>query len=299
LSVEEVVERSILRPDGRRVGWTESGTLDGRPVLRMPGTPGSRFSIRADRTIWTDRGIRMITIERPGFGVSTRLPGRAFVEHAHDVVAVLDELGIGSLAVLGGSGGGPHLLAFAATYPERVAAAAIVVGAAPIADEEAEQMIPLNRDGRALARAGNWTGLRQLLAPVREQVLLDPIAGFRATMATAPAADHEIMIDPVWQAGFARGLSEALRLGVDGWTDESFVLSRDWTDFNPGAIRVPVVWWHGDGDRNAPLSAARRLAASVSAIQLRIWEEAGHLAPYRNEAAVLDELLSPSHARHV
>lgn len=296
LSVEGVVERSIIRPDGRRVGWTESGTLDGHPILRMPGTPGSRFSLRADRAIWTVRGIRMITVERPGFGVSTRLPGRGFVEHAHDVVAILDELAIDAVVVLGISGGAPHVLAFAATFPERVLAAAIVVGGAPVNDTEADQMIPINREGRALARAGDWPGLQDLLASVREQMLLDPIAGFRDVMDRAPAADQEIMRDPAWQAGFARGLSEALRPGVEGWTDESFALNRDWIDFEPESIRLPIVWWHGDGDRNAPLSAVRRLSASVRAIEVRSWDDAGHLAAYRNEAAVLDELLARSAA---
>ena len=81
----DVTDHRLTRPDGRVVAWSESGVADGRPVLRVPGTPGCRFSIRADRTPWIERNLRVITTERPGYGASTRLEGRAFVEHSDDL----------------------------------------------------------------------------------------------------------------------------------------------------------------------------------------------------------------------
>jgi pimeloyl-ACP methyl ester carboxylesterase len=234
----------------------------------------------------------MITIERPGFGISTRLPGRGYVEPVDDVVAILDELAIEAAPVIGGSGGGPHVLALCARHPERVTAAAIVVGLAPLNAPEEHHLIPLNREGVALARSGDWEGMRRLLQPERDRILRDPIAGFRATMATAPPADQEIMSDPAWQEGAAIGLREALRAGVEGWVDESMLMGLEWTDFDPRSVTTSVVWWHGDGDRNCPLTAAQRVASVVPAIELRVWDNAGHLTPYRNEPAILDDLLS-------
>ena len=67
--------------------------MDGLPLLRVPGTPGCRYSLRADRTPWTQRHLRVITTERPGFGASSRLPGRRFREPADDMAAILDSLG--------------------------------------------------------------------------------------------------------------------------------------------------------------------------------------------------------------
>ena len=128
-----VVEGRLERPDGRTIAWSETGVLDGRPLLRFPGTPGSRLAIRDDQTPWHERGLRVITTERPGYGASTELPGRRFADTADDVAAILDELDIATVPVFGGSGGAPHLLSFASRYPDRVQAATIVVGAAPIA----------------------------------------------------------------------------------------------------------------------------------------------------------------------
>ena len=287
-------EGRLVRPDGRTVAWSESGDLDGRPVLRVPGTPGSRLSLRSDRSPWTERGLRMITTERPGFGASTRLPGRGFTEPADDIAAVLDELGIDDLPVGGGSGGAPHVLAFAARHPERTQAVTVLIGAAPIVDAEAGELIGLNAEGYRLAQAGDRDGLLALLSPVRDSLLADPLASFRETMSTAPPLDQEIMGDPAWQEALVLGITEALRPGVDGWVDEAMLMFAAWPDVDLAAVKASVTWWHGDHDRNSPLSAVRRLLTRIPQARLVVWPDAGHLTPHRHEGEILDELLSRS-----
>jgi len=66
--LDELTERRITRSDGRTGAWTEWGPPDGTPLLRLPGTPGCRLSVRSDTTPWAERGLRIITTERPGFG---------------------------------------------------------------------------------------------------------------------------------------------------------------------------------------------------------------------------------------
>ena len=285
-----------MRPDGRTVAWSESGDLDGRPMLRVPGTPGSRLSLRSDRSPWVERGLRMITSERPGFGASTRLRGRGFAEPADDLAAILDELGIDDLPVGGGSGAAPHVLAFAARHPERTQAVTIVVGAAPIEDPEAAGLIGINAEAYRLAKAGDRDGLVGLLAPARESILADPLGSFREVMATAPPLDQEIMGDPAWQQALVLGITEAVRAGVDGWVDEGMLMFEGWPDVDLAAVKASVTWWHGDHDRNSPLSAVRRLLARIPQARLVVWPDAGHLTPHRHEGEILDELLSRSKA---
>lgn len=289
---EDVVDRKLQLPDGRTVAWTEVGPGDGIPVLRFPGTPGSRWAIRGDRTPWHDRGLRVITGERPGFGQSTPLPGRGFAEHADDQAAVLDHLGIDRVHVYGASGAAPHILAFAARHPHRVRAASIIAGAAPITDDEVEQMIPINQQGHLLAVAGDEPGLRQLLTPVREALLADPLAGFRALMATAPADDQAVMRNPLWQESFIVGMREAMSSGVSGWVDETIALAGDWGDVPVGEVVASVTWYHTETDRNAPFSAAQRVVDSLPDGRLVVWPDGGHFAGYHREGEVLDELLA-------
>ena len=85
--------------------------------------------------------------------------------------------------------------------------------------------------------------------------------------------------------------AEALRQGAEGWTDESLALHGEW-DFDPGAIRAPVTWWHGDDDLNAPLSAAERAAARVPGADLRILRGEGHFASLTHAEEIGRELLT-------
>ena len=68
--LEGVRDRSLGRPDGRIVAWSECGDEAGLPLLRVPGTPGCRYSLRVDRAPWTRRHLRVITTERPGFNAA-------------------------------------------------------------------------------------------------------------------------------------------------------------------------------------------------------------------------------------
>ncbi|MFL5642180.1 MAG: alpha/beta fold hydrolase [Chloroflexota bacterium] len=287
----DVTDHRLTRPDGRIVAWSESGVADGRPLLRVPGTPGSRFSLRADRTPWVERGLRVITTERPGYGASTRLEGRKFIEHSDDLAAILDSLGIDALPVGGGSGASPHILDFAFRHPDRVTAATILVGAAPLEPDEAEAMIDLNALEYRLYHEGRFDELWRISTEMREEILADPLAGFRGAMASSTAVDRAIIEDPTWQRGFLVAIVESLGQGPGGWYDEGLAMAGPWgIPFE--SIETDITWWHSDGDRNAPLSAARRVVDTLPNARLRVWPDAGHLTPYLHEPEILDELLS-------
>ena len=288
----DVYEGRLVRPDGRTVAWSESGVENGRPVFRIPGTPGSRLSLRHDQGPWVKRGLRVITVERPGFGASTRLPSRGFAEHADDLAAILDHLRITRLPVYGGSGGAPHILAFAGRHPERVSACTIGGGAAPLTDDEVRQQVDLNVTADGLARQGDVDALRVVLDEARTAILADPLAGFRDIMDTAPPADQATMADPAWQAAHARAMREALAPGVDGWVDEMLAIDGDWHDVDLAGVTSSVTWWHSTTDRNCPLASARRLIGRLPNARLIIEDGGGHLVADDGEGKLLDELLA-------
>ena len=168
-------DASMTVRDGRTVAWTDWGDADGIPLLRVPGTPGCRWSVRVDRTPWAERGLRVVTTERPGFGASTRLPGRRFREHADDLAEVLDHLGLDRVHLTGGSGAAPHELALCQYHPDRVVAATVVAGIAPFRDDEIDTMIPINAQVARLARAGRRDEVAAVMAPHRDAMLADPL----------------------------------------------------------------------------------------------------------------------------
>ena len=274
-------------PDGRKLAWRLWGDPQATPVLRLQGTPGSRLYRHPDPRIQKELGVAYLMADRPGYGGSTRKPGRGIADMADDLVALLDARGLDRVPVFGTSGGGPHALAVAARHPQRISATSVVVGAAPLEHDEVTRLVGVNARGYVLAEQG-WDALHALLVEVRVQLLEQ---GLQGVLSDAPAADRAIMSDPTWQRIARANTEEAMRQGAEGWTDESMAMHRPW-DFDPDAIRSSVTWWHGDDDMNAPLSAARRAAALVPRCDLRVWHAEGHFASIVHEKEIVEELIS-------
>jgi pimeloyl-ACP methyl ester carboxylesterase len=290
--LDGVRDLRLHRPDGRTVAYTEWGADDGVPLLRVPGTPGSRFGLRADRSLWAARRLRAITTERPGFGASSRLPGRGFNEHADDLAAILDAVGVDRVHVIGGSGASPHELAFAARHPDRVRAMTILVGAAPETEEEYANLVGVNQEAHRLVTCGDIDGLHAFLAGLRTAIVADPLAAFLSIMETAPEADRAVMADLRWQASFVVAMSEAMAQGVEGWADESIALDTRWDDIDLDAVTTSVTWWHAASDANTSFTAAKRLVARLPDARMELFpEHEGHMAGYHREAEILDDLL--------
>ncbi|HEX2646481.1 MAG TPA: hypothetical protein VHO95_04580, partial [Candidatus Dormibacteraeota bacterium] len=142
--------------------------------------------------------------------------------------------------------------------------------------------------GYALAEQG-WQPLYEFLVEVRQRLLSEE--GMQGVLSDAPEPDRVIMGDPAWQKMSRQNTDEAMRQGAEGWTDESFAMHGEW-DFDPAEVKTSVAWWHGDDDKNAPLSAARRVVAKLSNVKLRTWHNEGHFVSLTHEKEILEELLS-------
>ena len=106
--------------DGRQFAWAECGARDGRPVLYLHGAPGSIVEGAGSpyHEEYARAGVRLISMERAGYGISTAPPSRRFVDIVPDVRALAAHFGLlDDFAVLGWSTGGPHALAWPGDRP--------------------------------------------------------------------------------------------------------------------------------------------------------------------------------------
>src|SRR5207344_1348185 len=93
--------------------------------------PSSRLVSDSTLLDATQRGIHLLSYDRPGYGGSTPQPGRTIADCVDDVRAIAAAFGIDRLAVWGISGGGPHALACAALLPDLVSAVGSLASLAP------------------------------------------------------------------------------------------------------------------------------------------------------------------------
>lgn len=65
--------------EGRALGYAEWGDRDGRPVVTFHGGWGSRLMGVPCEPVATDLGVRLVCLERPGFGYSEFVAGRTLL----------------------------------------------------------------------------------------------------------------------------------------------------------------------------------------------------------------------------
>jgi pimeloyl-ACP methyl ester carboxylesterase len=278
-------QSTVLTPDGFTLGVAEYGPADGFPVVSIHGTPGSRYGgPPPDKPDLYERlGVRAITFDRPGYGLSTRRPGRKVSDAAYDVATIVDSLDIDRFAVTGGSGGGPHCLAVATQLPDRVTRAACVVGVAPLGDaglphdEWVAGMTQGNVDEFTWALEGE-ASLRPELEPLAaadlERVKEDPTNPLGDAYRMSDG-DKEIMARPSYAVRMQRLMEEAYRTGVDGWVDDDLVFVQDW-GFDLKALTTPAMVWYGSDDTLVPAAHGRWLARNVPGA-LVVTMSGGHL----------------------
>lgn len=121
-------------------------------ILFFHGTPGTRFFFSACHSdLCTRHGIAVVVPERPGFGLSTPLPGRSLSSSVQPFASLLDHLHVRSVHALGYSAGGPFALAFASQFPDRCASLSVVSSLSPNARGVMQRMTLLSRLGYLLA----------------------------------------------------------------------------------------------------------------------------------------------------
>jgi pimeloyl-ACP methyl ester carboxylesterase len=282
IEVPEHLEHRFTLPDGRAFAVAEWGDPAGIPVFMIHGTPGGRISWWKDPTIYARFGIRRLTIDRPGYGESTRLPGRNVADLVPDIAAVADELNLDRFAVTGGSGGGPHALALAALLPDRVIRCMASVSVAPYGADglDGPDWLAGQTEGNVLEFQASLEGedaSRRLLTRLRQE-MLERLAARRLDWM---GDDYELSDadNAMMEKHFERlraQMVHCLAPGVDGWVDDNLVFTRPW-GFAVADIRVPVVLTYGRTDVLVPPAHGDWLAAHVPGAEAWVDEAAGHM----------------------
>jgi pimeloyl-ACP methyl ester carboxylesterase len=103
----------------------------------------------------------LAVFDRPGFGGSTRQPGRTVADGARDVLTIADHLALDAFAVAGVSGGGPCALAVAAGAADRVTGCATIVSGPSLGvlDEDFLADLPpaVRKERAAMVAGGRWS----------------------------------------------------------------------------------------------------------------------------------------------
>ena len=286
MALDENTARLVTLRDGRRLAYMERGLPDGFPILHHHGMPGSRLQHEADPEFYSRLGVRLITPDRPGYGLSDPHPTGRLVDWPADVVDLMDSLGVDRFGVTALSGGGIYALACAYSIPDRLTDVVVTGCPAPM------QIPGAYRDMRFNTRAGLWVAH---YAPWLLERTVDLFAGFARRHSVfvfelfnrdVPAPDRRWLSMPSVASGAIDDMREGLRQGAAGYAHDLELLSRPW-GFELGDIRVPVDLWHGDADAVIPPQHGRYLAAVIPGARLHMCPGEAHLLLWNHLEDVL------------
>jgi pimeloyl-ACP methyl ester carboxylesterase len=277
--------------DGRKADVLVAGPEEGLPLVFHNGTPGGLVPFESLASAAAVRGLRVVTVARPGYERSTVWPGRSVADAVGDVGPVLDALGADAFLTAGWSGGGPHTLATAARFRGRCLAAASIAGVAPrradgldwsagMGPENIEEFGAAERGEPDLTRylEGAAAELRAVEGPDVAEALGGLISGADKSALTGDYADY-----------LAASLRAAVKDGIAGWRDDDLAFVRDW-GFALGQTG-PVAIWQGDRDRMVPYSHGVWLAKRVPGARSHLLPGEGHLSLTAHIGRILDDLL--------
>lgn len=245
-------EGTITLRDGRLLGYAQYGDRAGKPVLHFHGSGGSRLEHPVDESILTDIGIRLISTDRPGYGLSDPQPDRKLLDWPDDIVQLADHLGIDRFYVLGWSAGGPYALACAYKLKERVIAGAIVSGFAPPDRQDSSKGYSFfprlfmfsARNFHPLIKLFRKIGYSQISSG--KEIKIDGLIPEDKTILERPENYQLYMAD----------IREGYRQGWQGITLDDILINNPW-GFSLEDIQVRIDIWQGEIDQNVPLNQGK------------------------------------------
>lgn len=253
-------------PTGRTVGWATYGDPGGRSVIAVHGSPDSHVIWKLLDAAARAHGIRIVAIDRPGFGISDPLPGRTVVDWPADALLVADHLGIDRFPLIAISGGAAYAAATAWKHPERVAGLGLFSVIGPL--DHTGSLEGTNRPVRATyatARRAPW-----LLQPFAKAMMRgarrNPDRTFSRMLRTRPPEDRLVLMRPDVRAVVMENLPNQFR---DARTvvDEFRLAMQPW-GFPLEEITTPTHIWQGGRDDVHTPAMARYLAAHIPGAEL-------------------------------
>ncbi|VUC25749.1 unnamed protein product [Clonostachys rosea] len=300
-------------PDGRKLGYADYGSPTGKPLFYFHGYPSCRLEASVADEMAKRHNIRLIAIDRPGFGLSTPQPDRRLIDWPADVRNIAEGLNIPRFAVMGCSGGGPFALACANSLPKNMLTGVGLFASGPPWAAGAHHMSLYRRVFVSLAKsvpAVMSVGLGLFIRLLVWVVNTGPVVSrtnrwLEETSKKSQNASPESSSDATEPSPQTKSPEERrqnlLRMlvyepfvqGPEAAVHEALILSStDW-GFDFENVRYDTVKvWHGAKDKNAPAVAIRYMTERLPHCKYTEFEEDTHYTMWKHFEGALTELMS-------
>lgn len=268
------------------VGTENSGNIElyyedhgsGKPVVLIHGYPLSGASWEKQVPGLLERGHRVITYDRRGFGKSSQpTVGYNYDTFAQDLQKLITELKLEDFTLVGFSMGGGEIARYFGRFGSEGVSKAVIIGGVP-------PFLLKTDDNPEGVDAGVFEGIKKAVAADRYAFFTEFFKNFYNTDVLSGKRISEDAVRASWNIAVGSSATASLAC-VSTWIE----------DFRNDVARidVPTLVIHGDDDRIVPLSAAgQRTANLIKDARLVVVEGGPHAINWTHAEKVNAELLS-------
>jgi pimeloyl-ACP methyl ester carboxylesterase len=256
--------------DGRKLCFSEFGDYEGIPIMLFHGFPNSRLDGELLDIVAKRKKIRVITVDRPGFGQSDFQPKRK-----------------------GASTGAAYAAACAYSEPSRFSKIGALSPLGAI-DFPKNCICPEHRLAFQLAALNPiffqtifwWYRSRHFGSREKAVNLC------KRNAKNLPNSDATKLLNPVIMDIIIRTQSEACRNGTKGIAYEASLLGKPWGfDLESISSKIEFIIWHGESDSVAPVFSAKEFEIRIPNCKAKYYPCKGHYSlPLDHDEEILDDL---------
>jgi pimeloyl-ACP methyl ester carboxylesterase len=281
--------KTLILSDQRTLAWCEYGssTSPHPPIFYFHTFPSSRYEGALFHDLALSLNLRIISPDRPGYGLSSASPTRTFLTYPSDILALVAHLHIPTFRLLSVSGGCSYLLACLKVIPrEKCLGAQSISGIYPL---------KLGTEGMMFTtRAAMFIAY---YSPSIVGTMLDWNIGAAARdpdpqklnnlltqqAKSLPERDRLAYEREDFKPIMTDALREAFRGGGEGAATDAGLYAREWgfelEDIDAKGLTI----WHGKQDVNCPFAMAEKAAGLLKGAETRFLDEGHSVATYHKE----------------
>lgn len=281
-----IKDKEILKlKDGRIISYSVYGKEGGEAILFCHGVNGTR--VQASKFVYEayNKGLLIFTPDRPGYGDSTPMKNRDYIEWAVDMNDFLNILNINKSAILGLSAGANYALACLYKYPKRFGKAVMVSatsGAFRYRRGPEKKIAEIILSHPSLVNIYMNLVYKTNINTKESKFNIQKVGLSDADWALFNKLDIPSLMELSEKEAFVNGpeapASDVLRMLKD-------------IDFDSKSIQKQVSFWYGAHDRIVPLETMAFIEMIIPKYKLVIKSDAGHLLIFQHMKEILGEFV--------
>ncbi len=276
--------QTITLSDGRTLGFAEYGNPNGKPILYFHGNPGTRTEAKVAELTLANEDARIISVDRPGFGLSDFKKDRTILDWPDDVEELADSLGLKTFPILAVCGGAPYALACAYKIPERCISVGIIAAMGPVnrltrrLDGVSKRMVFVNKRLPLVFRFYFWYKMARHARSndetrIRKRMLIHVTKNFSKP-------DSRLLIKkPKIIDVLCERMRDVGRISTKGAVFDRKLIFRNWGfKLEELSKKVKIFLWQGYFDKTVPISIGRYMAKKIPNCIAKFFPDEGHIS---------------------